>query len=56
MNAPISAETLLAELREVLAYPKLAKRLAVNGESVDGCLGRFLALAALTAARPLRAQ
>lgn len=45
-----TSAVLVAELREVLAYPKLVKRLAANGESVDGCLGRYLALAALTVA------
>ena len=45
-----SSAVLVAELREVLAYPKFAKRLAANGETVDGCVGRYLALANLAAA------
>ena len=45
-----TSAVLATELREVLAYPKLAKRLSANGETVDRCIGRFLAIANLTAA------
>ena len=45
-----TSAVLVAELREVLAYPKLAQRLAASGESADGCLAQYLALATLTAA------
>ena len=40
---------LVAELREVLAYPRLAKRLTANGETVDRCVARFMVIANLTA-------
>ena len=45
-----TSAVLVAELREVLAYPKFAKHLTAIGESVDSCVGRYLALAMLTAA------
>jgi putative PIN family toxin of toxin-antitoxin system len=45
-----TSAVLVTELREVLAYPKFAKRLTIHGETVDGCIGRFIAIANLTAA------
>lgn len=44
-----TSAVLLAELREVLAYPRLAKRLTANGESVDRCVARYMVVANLTA-------
>ncbi len=44
-----SSAVLLAELREVLAYPRLAKRLIACGETVDQQVSHFMALAHLTA-------
>ena len=44
-----TSAVLLAELREVLAYPRLAKRLAASGETVDQQVSHFMALAHLTA-------
>lgn len=48
-----TSAVLATELREVLAYPKFAQRLSANGETVDRCIGRFLATANLTAAATL---
>jgi putative PIN family toxin of toxin-antitoxin system len=44
-----TSAVMLAELREVLAYPRLAKRLAASGETVDQQVAQFMALAHLTA-------
>ena len=33
----------------MLAYPRLAKRLTANGESVDRCVARYMVIANLTA-------
>ncbi|MEO8157085.1 MAG: putative toxin-antitoxin system toxin component, PIN family [Betaproteobacteria bacterium] len=41
---------LVAELREALAYAKFAKHLTTNGETIDRCVARFMAIANLTAA------
>ena len=48
-----TSAVLATELREVLAYPKFAQRLSASGETTDRCLGRFLAIANLTAAATL---
>jgi putative PIN family toxin of toxin-antitoxin system len=40
---------LATELREALAYPKFARRITATGDSVDRCIGRFMAIANLTA-------
>ena len=45
-----TSAVLATELRDVLAYPKLARRLAANGDTVDGCVGRYLSVASLTTA------
>ena len=45
-----TSAVLIAELREALAYAKFAKRIATNGETVDRCIRRFMAIASLTAA------
>ena len=45
-----TSAVLIAELREALAYAKFAKRITTNGETVDRCIGRFMAIANLTAA------
>ena len=37
-----TSAVLATELREALAYPKFAKRLATNGETVDRCIDRFI--------------
>ena len=39
-----------SELHEVLAYPKFTNRLSANVDSVDRCVGRFMAIANLTPA------
>ena len=45
---------LAMELREALAYAKFAKRITANADSVDRCIGRFMAIANLTAAAMYR--
>jgi len=45
-----TSAVLATELREALAYSKFSKRLTANGETVDRCVGRFMAIASLTAA------
>lgn len=45
-----TSAVLATELREALAYAKFAKRITANGDSVDRCTGRFMAIANLTAA------
>ena len=47
--AVYTSAVLVSELREVLAYPRLAKRLAAGGETVDQQVSHFMALAHLTA-------
>lgn len=44
-----TSAVLVTELREVLAYPRLAKRLVASGESVDRCVARYIVIANLTA-------
>ncbi len=39
-----TSAVLVAELREVLAYPKLVKRLTVSGETADRCVARYIAI------------
>lgn len=51
-----TSAVLATELREVLAYPKFAKRLSASGETTDRCLGRYLALVNLTAAATPRGR
>lgn len=43
-----SSAVLIAELREVLAYAKFTRRLSANVETVDRCVGRYMAIANLT--------
>ncbi len=43
-----TSAVLVAELHGVLAYPKFANRLSANDDSVDRCVGRFMAIANLT--------
>ena len=57
LNAAISGTidiyttaVLLTELGKALAYPKFARRIAANGDSIDRCVGRFMTFAYLTAA------
>ena len=45
-----TSAVLAMELREALAYAKFAKRITANADSVDRCIGRFMAIANLTAA------
>ncbi|MBI2227290.1 MAG: putative toxin-antitoxin system toxin component, PIN family [Betaproteobacteria bacterium] len=45
-----TSAVLITELREALAYPKFARRITANADSVDRCIGRFMAIANLTAA------
>ena len=40
---------LITELGKALAYPKFARRIAANGDSIDRCVGRFMTIANLTA-------
>lgn len=47
--AVYTSAVLVSELREVLAYPRLAKRLAAGGETVDQQVSHFMALAHQTA-------
>jgi len=44
-----TSSILLAELRETLAYPRLAQRLSETGSSIDLIVDRYLAIAHLTA-------
>jgi putative PIN family toxin of toxin-antitoxin system len=44
-----TSSVLLTELREVLAYAKLAKRMAETDSSVDSVVDRYVAIAQLTA-------
>jgi putative PIN family toxin of toxin-antitoxin system len=41
---------LITELSKALAYPKFARRIAANGDSIDRCVGRFMTIAHLTSA------
>ena len=45
-----TSAVLTTELREALAYAKFAKRITANSDSVDRCIGRFMAIANFTAA------
>ena len=38
----------------MLAYPRLAKRLTANGESVDRCVARYMVIANLTATATIK--
>lgn len=44
-----TSSILLAELREALAYPRLAQRRSETGSSIDLTVDRYLAIAHLTA-------
>ena len=45
-----TSAVLVTELHEVLAYPKFANRLSAKDDSVDRCVGRYMAIANLTPA------
>lgn len=49
-----TSAVLVAELREVLSYPRLVRRVTVNGETADRCVARYVTMANLTATATIK--